>query len=138
MRGPVLIDGFAGALHRTAERKCGFADNRIAGRTVKNGHLVPVSQQSLPALVVQNYHIVGICLNIVSHHLRTTFTESLHNFSGLWTRSAVYLTAKSSAGPSTVAAHFPRLAICDENAGFLLPGGRVLFVLSNCYRGQQG
>jgi len=88
--------------------------------------------------MVQNYNVVGICLNIVGHHLRATFTEGLDDFGSLWACPTVHLAAEASAGPTTVAAHFPGCAISDENSGFVLCWGRVLFVLSNRSGGQEG
>src|SRR5712664_3949084 len=100
MRGPVLTYGFAGRLYRTTERKGGFADERISAHAVKHSHFVPVAQETLPALMIQDYDIIGVYLNIVSHHLGAAFTEGLDDFSGLWTCSAVRLGGKTSTGPS--------------------------------------
>src|SRR2546430_13485532 len=131
MRGPVLVNGLAGGLYLAAERQGGLADHRVAAHAVKHSNLVPVSQESLPALMIQDDDIIAICLNIVSHHLRAAFTESLDDFSGLWTCSAVCLTAKTSAGPSTGPTHFPRLAVSDKHSCFVLCGGRLLVVLGS-------
>jgi len=81
--------------------------------------------------MIQDYDIVCIRLNIVGHDLWAAFTESLDDFRGLWTRSAMGLTAKTSTGPSSAPTHFPRLAIGDKNSCFVLCGGRPLVVLSS-------
>src|SRR5277367_1986012 len=120
MRGPISSDCIASFLHRAAQRKSGFADDRVTANMVEDCNLVPVPQESLAAFVIEHDDVIGPVLFVVGHGLRAALAESLYDLGSLRPRTSRHVASISAIGSSSAARNLPGLAVRDEDSGFVI------------------